>query len=358
VWCTACPLSTAGRIANRLKCFGRQPDGWMKTYTGWLVAAGFLAIVWAEHRFGMFDTPRSAGFLLLALMAAAVFFSVVYRRETWCRYLCPLGNLGAVYSLPAMLNVRANPNVCATFCKTHECYKGTKELPGCPVFHHPLYARDAHHCKQCCTCLWTCPHSSARLYLRLPLQSVWRQSDLGGGLVPFAGFLFFFSPFMLASQGASWASTTGGFTFTALLALLFTVAFQAALPRLLSPSDQGGYALAPRTVFALLVLSWGPAMAYQINHIGGLESLRIHAEPGTVMARLLGGGEISVQVVLQLAVIALAALLAALCVWGVRMRAHKEGIETSPRGWALLFAICAVYTLSAVILVLPRGVFF
>jgi transcriptional regulator with AAA-type ATPase domain len=186
VWCTVCPLSTAGRIATRFACMEKPPGDWMKTYANWFIIAGFIAIVWSEHTFNMTANPAAAGILLLSLMAAAVVFSIIYKRESWCRYLCPLGNLGAVYSMPAVLNVRANPDVCATYCTTHECFKGSDRLPGCPVFHHPLYARDSHHCKQCCTCLWICPHDSARLYARLPLQSIWRQADLGGDLVPFS----------------------------------------------------------------------------------------------------------------------------------------------------------------------------
>lgn len=358
VWCTICPISTAGRIATRVKCFNRPPEDWMKKHSGWLVAAGFLTIIWSEHAFGMTGNPVAASMLLLSLMSGAVILSIIYRRETWCRYICPLGNLGAAYASSAMLTVRANPNVCATFCKTHECYKGSGDLPGCPVFHHPLYARDAHNCKNCCTCLWTCPHNSARLYLRLPLQSIWRQADLGGELVPFAVFLFFFAPFMLASQSSAWTASTGGFTFNALLALFLTVVFLKALPRIISSDSRAGQALHPRISLALLVLAWGPAMAYQLHNIRSLMSLRIHAEEGTLLASLLPRGEISVQLVLQLGVILIAAFAASICLWGIRSRASHDDMPASPRGWQVLAGLCVAYIVASIALVLPRGIFF
>ena len=140
VWCTVCPLSTAGRLAARIKNFGVAPGAWLKEYSGWFI-----------------ERPRAAGYLLVALFTAASVSAMIWRRESWCRYLCPLGNLGAIFSLPAVLTVRSNPSVC--------------------------------------------PHGSARLYLRLPFQSVWAQPDVGSALVPFALFLFFFAPAMLASQG-------------------------------------------------------------------------------------------------------------------------------------------------------------
>jgi len=355
VWCTVCPVSTAGRLASRIGSLGLAPGDWIKKYTGWFIIAGFIAIIWAEHAFDMTANPFAAGIFLLSLAAAAVFFSFVYRRETWCRYLCPLGNLGAVYAMPAVLNVRANPDVCATYCTTHECFKGTADLPGCPVFHHPLYARDAHHCKKCGSCLWACPHGSARLYLRLPLQGIWRQADLGSDLIPFALFLFFFSPVMLAAQGSAWTATLTGLTTGALLAVLGTVTFLPLLPRLFSTEARGDRALPSRVAFSLLILAWGPAMAYQLNHIPALERIRIHAETGGILTRLSAGGDVSLQVVLQLAVILLAGALAAISLGGIRMRLARQGVPLSRRGLISLRAICTFYTLAAVLLVLAGG---
>ena len=216
--------------------------------------------------------------------------AVIWRRESWCRYLCPLGNLGAIYSLPAVLTVRSNPSVCATMCTTHECFKGSSTRPGCPVFHHPLYACEAHACKQCYECLRVCPHGSARLYLRLPFQSVWAQPEVGGALVPFALFLFFFAPAMLASQGTTWAATHAGFLATALAALLAAVGARALLPRLLAAGPDPEPTLSTRVAFSLLVLAWGPAMSFQLGHIGALASLQLHALPGSVLAALLPAG--------------------------------------------------------------------
>jgi len=358
VWCTVCPLSTAGKIARRFKSLERQPDEWLKKYTGWFIIAGFIAVIWSEHTFHMVENPFASSLLLLSLMAAAVAFAVVYQRETWCRYACPLGNLGAVYALPAVLNIRANPSVCATYCTTHECYKGSKDLPGCPVFHHPLYARDAHHCKQCCTCLQVCPHNSAKLYLRLPLQGIWRQGDLGTGLLPFAVFLFFFSPFMLASQGAGWASSLGGFTANTALAIIATLIFLPHLPRLLAPDPDPDPLLSSRVAFSLLILAWGPAMAYQLNHIHSLSLLRIHAEEGSAAAGFLPSGEVTVQAALQVGVILLAGALTVLCLLGIKWRSPHYGSRIARGGWWLLSLLCTVYILACLTLVLPEGVFF
>jgi hypothetical protein len=292
--------------------------------------------------------------LLLALFAAAIVSALVWRREVWCRYFCPLGNLGAIYSLPAVLTVRSNPSVCATMCTTHECFKGSKDLPGCPVYHHPLYANEAHACKQCWQCLRTCPHGSARLWLRLPLQSVWAQPDLGGALVPFALFLFFFAPAMLASQGSGWAGTLPGFTATALAALAATALVAPRLPRLLGAGDRPGPVLATRAAFTLLVLAWGPAMAFQLEHVHALGMIHLHAEPGGLAARLLPSGGLPLRLVDQVRVVLIAGALAGICLLGIGGRLRRDGEECPPARWRLLLALCLGYLAFCLALVLAR----
>jgi len=350
VWCTVCPLSTAGRLAARLKNFGVTPGAWLKNYSGWLIIAGFMLVILSEHAFHMTARPRAAGLLLLALFTAAVASAVIWRRESWCRYLCPLGNLGAIYSLPAVLTVRSNPNVCATMCTTHECFKGSSTGPGCPVFHHPLYACEAHACKQCYECLRVCPHGSARLFLRLPFQSVWAQPEVGGALVPFALFLFFFAPAMLASQGTTWAATHAGFLMNAAAALLAAVGARALLPRLLAAGPDPEPTLSTRVAFSLLVLAWGPAMSFQLGHIGALASLQLRTLPGSALAALLPPDGLRLLTVAQIAAILAAGLFAAVCLSGIHGVLRREGEPYSRAGWRWLVAICGLYELGALLL--------
>lgn len=351
LWCTVCPLSTAGRLASRLHCFGRSPGPWLKSHSGWFIIGGFFLILWSEHAFHMTSRPRAAGMLLAALFAAAIASAVIWRREAWCRYLCPLGNCGAIYALPAVLTVHSNPSVCATMCTTHECFKGSQSVPGCPVFHHPLYANEAHACKQCWQCLRVCPHGSARLWLRLPLQSVWAQPDVSGALVPFALFLFFFAPAMLASQGRGWAATLSGFTTTGLLSVGAAVVAARWLGRALAADRDGEPTLSTRLALSLVVLAWGPAMAYQFGNIDTLASLHLHAEPGSLLATVLPRGGLSLLPVAQVAVALTAGVFAAACVAGVRGALHRAGRPYPLTAWRAILLICALYEVAVLALV-------
>jgi transcriptional regulator with AAA-type ATPase domain len=339
VWCSICPLSTAGSAVGRLFRFQRPPPEWLKQQGSTILIFGFAAIIWSEHCFVMPKNPVPSGILLLSLFAAAAFFTVLFQRETFCRHACPLGGLGAAYSLPGMLTVKANAHICANYCTTYDCYKGSEKKSGCPVYRHPLHDADSHNCKLCLSCLDACPHGATRLYLRPPLMSVWHAGPLGDTILLFAFFLFFFGPAMLASKGSSWAATQAGFGFTTIIALLLAMVFRRSAPALLSESVESGGLLLSRVAISLLVLAWGPLMAYQMQGIKFLSSFVLHVREGAEIAA--PAGEISLLFLVQSFFIIVAGVLAAFTIWRVR---H----EVSPaldraRGWAWSFlSLCFI----------------
>ncbi len=356
LWCTVCPLATSGRWAFRIKSLGRPPSGWLKKYSGWFIPLGFISIIWFEQTFHMTQNPAASGILLLSLMTAAVLFSVVYQRETWCRYLCPLGNLGAIYSLPATVSVRANPDVCATFCNTHECHKGSEKHDACPVFHHPLYARDGQVCKLCFNCLKSCPHGSVKLYLRPPLIRIWSQADIGGTLSFFAVIVFFIAPIMLASHKVIWISGTTGFTVSTAVAVALAIVLRFFLPRLLCTDPDPEPAVVARVAFALLVLAWGPVAAFHLANSSALTGLNLSAGTGSFWEHLFPQGQIQLVLLLQLGAVMISGGFAGISLWGIRSRFVREGVPLSRMGWRTLVSLCLLYLVTSVGLVLRETV--
>jgi transcriptional regulator with AAA-type ATPase domain/polyferredoxin len=352
VWCILCPLSTVGLLVQRAASLKRPTSLWIKKYGVWLAIAGFFFIIWAEKIFHMTDRPFAAAILLLILTIGTVVSCLVYQREAWCRYLCPLGALASVYALPAALHIRARPHICSTYCTTHECYKGTPDTPGCPVFHHPLYISDGHNCKLCLKCLNLCPHGSTRLYARPILQAVWLFGGFARILSPFALAVFSLSIVMLVSNESNWINGPLELTAVALAAIFLGIALNTALPRLLADKTEPDNTIAARVSFGLLVLAWGPLMAYQLSNIPGLTSLRLYAVPGSFPGNLFSFGEVTLLVLLQLAVILFAALLAAVVFWRIRIQAGKEDLKLNAKGWKMLLSINALYVVFAIFVTL------
>lgn len=352
VWCTVCPLSTVASLIQKVVSFRRPTSLWIKKYGVRFAIAGFFLIIWTEKIFHMTEYPYASGILLLSLIGGAVLFCLVYQREVWCRYVCPLGALATGYALPAALHVRAKPHICSAYCTTHECYKGTGKISGCPVFHHPLYISDGHNCKLCFKCLRICPHGSVRLYLRPFLQSVWLFGGFTRVLSPFALAVFFLSIVMLVSNVSDWMKGPVELTAVALAAVVFGIFLNNVLPRLLSGKAEPDHTLASRAAFALLILAWGPLMAYQISNIPGLTTVRFYAVKGSFLGNLFPGGEVTLLVLLQLGIILLAALLAVIAFWRIRVHAKKEEISLKAKGWNFLLFLGILYVSFALFITL------
>jgi len=277
--------------------------------------------------------------LLLVLMLAAIAFCVVYQRESWCRYTCPLGGLGAGYAAGSMIQVHANPSVCATQCTTHECFKGAEALPGCSVFHHPMYARDRQFCKLCLACLRSCPHGSARLYLRPPLLGLWRVGGLSETLAPFAMVVFFLAAAMLASHKSALIASTPWYT----AAVLAATGAGLGLHRLLRWWFGDDTGEVTSISFAMLLLGAGPLLAFHLQNIPSLDAVNISARAETFGLRGSGMVGVGLLAVLQSVVVLAAAFFAAVALWRIRLRLGARGEGRARWGWRFVNALAALY---------------
>jgi len=342
VWCTVCPLSSGGRAVQRWVSLDRPPPAWILRAGTWLSAGAFVLILWSEEFFHMTANPLPTGFLLLGLMVSAVICCILWQREVWCRHLCPLGRLGVALSPVTPLQVAARRSICNSTCTTHDCYKGNEETPGCPVWHHPQLVSEAHRCKTCLTCLQSCPHGSAGLYLRPRLRSAWHLVSAESYLIPFALTIFFLSPALILIQRGGVLAEPIWLTISCWSSLVFA----AILSPILSPSIQEGgrsTALAAATSCALLVLGWGPLMAYQMGHIPFFDSLAVVAQPGTWWAHWPGPA-VSAMSLIRVTWVVFAAVLSGTILWNANGDARKSGVNIRVSGWTALIVVCTVYT--------------
>jgi len=312
VWCTVCPLSVAGRLAQRVRSLGLPPPPRLiRTIGPWLGAVGFVVILWVEQLFHMTRTPQATAIMLLALIAASIALCLVYEREVWCRHICPLGRLATSLAPAAPLTVASEPSVCASTCITHECYRGSSSIPGCTVFHHPLTIAESHDCKLCTDCLASCPHGSTDIRLRLPLSGV---KMLGRGStypVLFAGILAVSATLFLAAQRWPVFDSPLVLTIATVASIVLGAALARLMPSLAATTGRDSRDVVPRAACALAVLAWGPLMATQLGNIHRLGSIQLVAGSGVGLSLLT---------LLQITVIGLAVILSAFILMRLRAR--------------------------------------
>jgi DNA-binding NtrC family response regulator/NAD-dependent dihydropyrimidine dehydrogenase PreA subunit len=173
IWCSVCPMGAVNDLLNR---FGKKKfkvPAFIADYSVYFSALGLGVIIWAQVAADMPYSPMATGFLLLAITIFAILSGLFFERRLWCRYLCPLGTLGAVYSGCSLIEWRANNSICNSTCRENSCYKGDGHTRGCPLYQGPFSLHSNQNCILCGRCAKLCPNNAPALNLRIPGHELW-----------------------------------------------------------------------------------------------------------------------------------------------------------------------------------------
>lgn len=171
-WCAVCPFGKTSDIVRKLVGSEKPMPQFLKKYGIWLIDIFFILITWSDHIWGIVESPRGSGYLLLVLFTMVVATSVFYERRTFCKTLCFLGGLAGNYSRAGMLELRGTPDICRT-CKTQSCFKGDDKTEGCPMFQFVRTMDTSADCNLCGNCVKTCPNDAIRISPRKPTSELW-----------------------------------------------------------------------------------------------------------------------------------------------------------------------------------------
>jgi len=194
-WCSICTLAVPGGLAQKMVKPDHKVPPFIKKYSHGIMALLCLLVFWVEIVWNAFENTYLTGAIMLSISSGALFCSVLFKRRAWCRYLCPLGALNAIFSMPSILALRANRHVCDNQCREHACYSGTEKVPGCPMSRHPSLVDNNRDCTLCGNCIKNCKLRSIQLNLRLAPQELWSIQTPHTGdsfLVIALGAVFFF----------------------------------------------------------------------------------------------------------------------------------------------------------------------
>jgi transcriptional regulator with AAA-type ATPase domain/NAD-dependent dihydropyrimidine dehydrogenase PreA subunit len=173
IWCSVCPMGAVNDLLNRVGKKKFKVPALIRDHGIYLSAIGLGVIIWAEAASKMPYSPMATGLLLLSIAAFAVLSGIFYERRLWCRYLCPLGRLAAIFSGCSIVEWRSNSSICNSTCKDNSCYKGNETTKGCPLYQGPFSLSSNQNCILCGNCVKTCPNDSPALNLRMPGHELW-----------------------------------------------------------------------------------------------------------------------------------------------------------------------------------------
>jgi ferredoxin len=171
-WCAICPFGKLSDIIRKIVGSERPMPKFLRKYGIWLIDLFFIAITYSDHVWGIVESPRGSGYLLLLLVTMVVATSVFYERRTFCKTLCFLGGLAGNYSRSGALELRGTADICRT-CKTQSCFKGSEKAEGCPMFQFVRTMDSSAECNICGNCVKNCPNDSVQLNIRIPTKELW-----------------------------------------------------------------------------------------------------------------------------------------------------------------------------------------
>ncbi len=192
LWCSFCPFMVWGEISQRIAgALGWQPARWPRgdsdAWAAPILAAGFAAILLWEAVWNLENSAWLSSCLLLLITLGAVVGSLRFEKRFWCRYLCPVGGMNALFAKLAISELRAQAGICSGSCTSYACFKGGPAegeglaTAGCPLGTHPAHLEDNRNCVLCLTCAQACPHRSVQLRLRPPAADLQRDMDPPAG---------------------------------------------------------------------------------------------------------------------------------------------------------------------------------
>jgi len=158
IWCMVCPVEVITSMASRLGLKRKRP-AWL--LPGWAITVFYLFILIAGIQgLAIHRNPTYMAIYLLFIAGISVIVGLLWEKNTFCRYVCPVGYLLGIYSRLALIGWRVKNTQLCISCKDKSCirkkYRYNLNEKSCGVDLIPGKITDNHDCILCAGCLKTC----------------------------------------------------------------------------------------------------------------------------------------------------------------------------------------------------------
>ena len=158
LWCMMCPFAAIGDLVQRFIGLNRELPRWLQNMG--LQTVEFILLTWAFTILAFGSRPFITAVVIVSILAAAVIFSAVYERRSFCRHICPIGSVIGIYSMVSPIELRP--------CIEGRCEVHNQKTCGdaCPMLEHPHEMDSNVYCNFCMKCQPACPSQNLGLRLR------------------------------------------------------------------------------------------------------------------------------------------------------------------------------------------------
>jgi ferredoxin len=180
LFCAGCPFILPRKLARWL---GRPVRRWPRVLRNkWLALASLLGILFLYELYDLWSSPWLTAWVIVAYFLTAFVLEMVFTRDSFCMYVCPLGTFNFLYSTVSPLQItNRSMDVCRN-CVGHDCINGHWDAndnliqQGCQLELYVPTIKTNLDCTLCMDCAKACPHDNVALVTRPPGDELFRQS--------------------------------------------------------------------------------------------------------------------------------------------------------------------------------------
>lgn len=187
LFCLACPFMLPREIARRLRIPRWEWPHQLRNK--WPAISLFVLVLFVYELFDLFSDPWWTGMLIVGYFAVALLIDSLFRRASFCKFVCPIGQFNFLSSTMSPLEVAVRDSGTCEQCRTKDCIRGVRaappvkaapssrgELPivqrGCELALFQQRKVGNLDCTFCLDCVYSCPHENVGLFARLPAEEL------------------------------------------------------------------------------------------------------------------------------------------------------------------------------------------
>jgi hypothetical protein len=195
LFCMACPFLLPRELARRW--FAPRWEWPRRLRNKWPAIALFVLVLFVYELFDLWADPWWTGILIVAYFATATVVDALFRRASFCKYVCPIGQFNFLSSAMSPLEVAVRDHQVCTGCQTKDCIRGVRapaessdaspawsQLPivqrGCELALFQPRKVGNLDCTFCLDCVYACPHDNVGIVARLPGEQLARSGTRSG----------------------------------------------------------------------------------------------------------------------------------------------------------------------------------
>lgn len=162
IWCMVCPMELLTSLAAMIG-FKLKPNRFVSS--GWITTLFYILILFAGiHTLAIHRIPFRMSIYLLSLLASTVIVGLLFSRNTFCSFICPVGHLLGLYSRLAPFGWSTGDRTICTNCKDHSCISSANAYVfqgrSCGVGLNPAQLDDNTDCLLCGQCVKSCDYNN------------------------------------------------------------------------------------------------------------------------------------------------------------------------------------------------------